>query len=376
MRMMKNQQDEKHIDQGNLEAVYKKALLKFLVAQLRRPGFIIRVWKIFRNIRENERKRAASIARYGTPVPGTIMFSVTWRCNLKCAGCYAAHYSSKGDLGIGNIVRIIEECMGLGTSVFVIVGGEPLLVKDIIEQLGRFEKGLFFLFTNGVLMDESKVRLLKKRKNILPIISIDGDRDTNDERRGDGMDSVIARSLEMFHRHKLPFGFSTVVNHKNLGVVTSRDWLLSLRKQGAVLGLMIDYVKLHDNDSADYMLNEDDRQCKPELINRRRKDSGIFLLNFPSDEYHLTGCRSAGLGFLHVNADGYVEPCPFSHYAADNVKDKSMIEILQSGFFQRIRETFGNQQGDGDSCLLHKHREEVKKIALETHAVATESIRS
>jgi len=373
---MKTSQNEANSDHGNLIALYKKALFRFLVSQLGHPGFILRVYRIFRNLRKNERKRTATMAKHLCPVPATIMFSVTWRCNLKCAGCYAAHYSSRGDLGIDKITGVINECMELGTSVFVIVGGEPLMVKDIIRQLGRFREGLFFLFTNGVLMDEDKVMLLKNTPNILPIISIDGDKLTNDERRGRGMDDIINKSLDMFHRHRLPFGFSTVVNHKNLHLVTSRGWLTSLRMKGAVLGLMIDYVQLLDTDPAGYLLDENDKKIKPGLIDRRRTDTGIFLLNFPYDEYRLTGCRSAGLGFVHVNADGYVEPCPFSHHAADNVKDKSMIEILQSGFFQRIRETFGNQKGDGDSCLLHKHREEVKKIAKETHAIATESVGS
>jgi len=50
------------------------------------------------------------------------------------------------------------------------------------------------------------------------------------------------------------------------------------------------------------------------------------VINFPPAEYDWGGCQAAGKGFLHINADGWVEPCPFSHFASDNLMEKPLAE--------------------------------------------------
>ncbi|MDZ7836561.1 MAG: SPASM domain-containing protein [Actinomycetota bacterium] len=42
---------------------------------------------------------------------------------------------------------------------------------------------------------------------------------------------------------------------------------------------------------------------------------------------------AGGKNYLHVNVNGDVEPCVFVHFAADNIKEKSLEEVLTSDFF-------------------------------------------
>ena len=76
---------------------------------------------------------------------------------------------------------------------------------------------------------------------------------------------------------------------------------------------------------------------------------------------------------IHINADGNVEPCPFSHYAVDNVTEKSLPEILTGEFFTRIRDELCTLPNQSQSCLLNLHSEKVAALAEELGGRSTEA---
>lgn len=47
----------------------------------------------------------------------------------------------------------------------------------------------------------------------------------------------------------------------------------------------------------------------------------MVFLSFSGDEKYVGGCLAAGRGFFHINANGEVEPCPFSPYSDVNSKE-------------------------------------------------------
>jgi hypothetical protein len=71
-------------------------------------------------------------------------------------------------------------------------------------------------------------------------------------------------------------------------------------------------------------------------IQELRKVKSIVLADFWNDGSLVGGCIAGGRNVLHINAHGYAEPCVFAHFAVDNVKQKSLIEILKSPFFVEI----------------------------------------
>jgi MoaA/NifB/PqqE/SkfB family radical SAM enzyme len=75
---------------------------------------------------------------------------------------------------------------------------------------------------------------------------------------------------------------------------------------------------------------------------------------------------------IHITAGGYVEPCPYSHFAADNIKDKPMEEILQSEFFGRLRGLIPQLDNPKMECMLFSHAGQVEEIAAETGGFRTE----
>jgi MoaA/NifB/PqqE/SkfB family radical SAM enzyme len=351
---------------------FKFALNQVLRDPLAIPHNFSRIINLLRLVRQGEKRRAANEVRLGVPIPDTCVFSVTWRCNLDCKGCYAKNYTPKKELRLAEVIRVVNECSSLGTYIFVIAGGEPLLLEGIVEELSKVKDAFFLLFSNGTLLDSERVRQVEKAKNIMPIISIEGGEPATDERRGEGVSQAIARAMQEMNGSHVPFGFSTMLTHLNLREVTQRHWVDQLWRRGARFGFFIDYIPMEGNLYDAFVLTDEDREYKEGILLKRKSETRPPIFNLPSDEYAGGGCKSAGKGFIHINADGYVEPCPFSHYAVDNVRDKPMSEILNSDFFGSLRDTFSTMENPIGECMLFANGPAVRQIAEETRAFCTE----
>jgi len=71
-------------------------------------------------------QRDAFEGEHGVRPPFIIILSPTYRCNLRCKGCYTLGYGLKPELDYAVIRRLLSECMDLGIYFVTILGGEPL----------------------------------------------------------------------------------------------------------------------------------------------------------------------------------------------------------------------------------------------------------
>ncbi len=337
------------------------------------PSVLKDVQYLARIIKLGEERRLQNSDRLGIPVPRFCIFSVTWDCNLECIGCYASRYSSKGTLTVEDIKRIASEASDLGSFAFIIAGGEPFLVPDLVQILSSIKKSLFFVFTNGTRIDEQSIKLLNRSKNIVPVVSIEGESDFTDYRRGSGVSEQVLATMKKMTDQNIGFGFSSMATHANVKFVTSRDWFDQMWTYGARFGFIIDYIPQDADSDLSLTLTDEDMEYKKKELEARNMEARPAVVNFPPDEYNGQSCQSAGRGLIHINADGFVEPCPFSHYARDNVKDKSLIEILASEFFTDIRDRFEHEPFK-KSCMLTEHKEVMDYLAGKHQAFKTDMI--
>ncbi len=82
-----------------------------------------------------------------------------------------------------------------------------------------------------------------------------------------------------------------------------------------------------------------------------------------------------GREYFNINANGDAEPCVFVHFAVDNIKEKSLKEVLTSAFFREIRSRQPFNENPLMPCKIidnpHDLREAVRKChAYPTHAGA------
>jgi MoaA/NifB/PqqE/SkfB family radical SAM enzyme len=75
------------------------------------------------------------------------------------------------------------------------------------------------------------------------------------------------------------------------------------------------------------------------------------------DEYEQGGaCMAAGRGFVHINAQGDVEPCPFAHFATHSVRTHSLQDALAAPMFAHIRGRPELSAKPSQGCALVEHR--------------------
>ena len=136
-----------------------------------------------------------------TPKSKNITLVLTHQCNLNCVYCYE-HHKNRVTMSEELAKTIIDKELNMNDGVsmveFDLFGGEPLLefdtVKAIIEYTisKNYEKEyIFFITTNGVLLDENRKEWLTKHANVLKMgLSLDGTKEMHDKNRSNSFDKI------------------------------------------------------------------------------------------------------------------------------------------------------------------------------------------
>ena len=98
------------------------------------------------------------------------------------------------------------------------------------------------------------------------------------------------------------------------------------------------------------------------MMKQYRKRYRSLFIAVPWDEDDVGGCLSAGRGFVHINAKGDLEPCPFAPFSDTNIRDHALKEALQSKLCQEIRKVPELSREKGGGCVLWKERELVQSL--------------
>jgi len=258
---------------------------------------------------------------------------------------------------------VFRQASGIGVSFIILAGGEPLLRRDVLEAAASFGNILFPVFTNGTMLDERYLDFFNAHRNMIPVLSIEGDDAQTDTRRGEGVSASVWQAAGNLHSRGILFGVSITVTRQNIDVVTGRDYAERLFDQGCGVVFYIEYVPA-ESDTEHLTLSETDAHTlrkRTDALKEHYGDEGMLLVSFPGDEERMGGCLAAGRGFFHINPDGGAEPCPFSPFSELNVKDQSLLDVLKSPFFERVQKISAmdllhhNQGG----CTLFAHQDEV-----------------
>lgn len=301
-------------------------------------------------------------------IPVFLIASITSRCNLHCAGCYSRANDICNDntpfnqLTDNDWGEIFNQAKDIGISFIVLAGGEPLIRKDVIIEATNYPEILFPIFTNGTMLDEDYLGLFDKNRNLVPIISIEGNKKDTDLRRGNGVYNQVIESMNTLKKNNIIFGASLTFTKGNLSSLLSNDYINQLHDYGCKVIFFIEYVPINE-ETKEFAPGDDERELLLSEINRLRNEySDMLFISFPGDEKTSGGCLAAGRGFFHINSHGGAEPCPASPYSDINVKNTSLIEAINSNLFQSLRN--GNLLLDDHEggCVLFEHKEEVEQL--------------
>jgi MoaA/NifB/PqqE/SkfB family radical SAM enzyme len=215
------------------------------------------------------------------------------------------------------------------------------------------------------MIGPDELELLDQKRNLIPIISIEGKRETTDARRGAGIYQRLQSAMLHLHHRGLLFGASITVTKENMDEVLSDSFIHELSDSGCKAMIYVEYVPM-DHQSAALALDDETRVLMVQRLEEvRESHSDMLMVSFPGDEKNSGGCLAAGRGFFHINAFGGAEPCPFSPFSDISVADTSLLEALQSPLFQTLRQQGNLTQEHIGGCVLFEQEERVKLLLKE-----------
>jgi len=275
---------------------------------------------------------------HGFYPPFTLLISPTMQCNLKCVGCYAGRYVQQKGLPAEAIDRVLSEGRDMGCLFIVFSGGEPLTrTDDLLPLIEKYDDMYFMFYTNGTLITDTVADELYRVGNAGAVISMEGFEEATDARRGKGVYRRIMAAMDRLKERGVPFGTSLTVTSRNVEDITSDAFFEHLYNKGVMLTWIFLFMPVGKDADVSLMPSPEQREYLRQRDIALRAKYPIFIADFWNDAPHVGGCIAGGRNYIHINANGDVEPCVFTHVAVDTIFNKSVLEVLNSDFFRLIR---------------------------------------
>ena len=306
-------------------------------------------------------------------IPWAILMDLTSACNLKCTGCWAAEYGHKLNLEYEVLDDIICQGTKLGTYMYIFSGGEPLVRKDDIIRLCEAHPDCEFLaFTNGTLIDEEFAKEMLRVKNFIPAISIEGFENATDSRRGQGTYQRVLKAMEILKANKLPFGASCCYTSTNVDSLSSEEYIDMLIDNGAKFAWFFHYMPIGNEAVPDLLPTPEQREIMYNKMREYRNTKPLFTIDFQHDGEFVGGCIAGGRSYLHINANGDIEPCAFIHYSDSNIKDYSLLEAYKRPLFMAYKEGQPFNENMLRPCPMLENPEALRDMVRRSGAYSTD----
>ena len=312
-------------------------------------------------------------SKYNCNIPWAILLDPTSACNLHCTGCWAAEYGNKLNLSLNEIDSIIQQGKELGVYMYIYTGGEPIVrSKDIIALCQKHSDCQFLAFTNATLIDEAFADDMLRVKNFIPAISLEGFEMATDGRRGNGVYQKVLRTMSILRQKRLPFGISACYTSQNLDSISSDEFIDQLVKWGAQFIWYFHYMPVGNDAVPALMPNPQQRKAMYYRIREIRSTKPLFAMDFQNDGEYVGGCIAGGRRYLHINANGDVDPCVFVHYSDSNIREKSLLDCLRSPMFMAYHD--GQPFNDNHllPCPMLENPEKLREMVHRTGAHSTD----
>jgi MoaA/NifB/PqqE/SkfB family radical SAM enzyme len=306
-------------------------LLNFIKTDRRcRNKFISNmVWKGFLGFRKFKQRKMR-----GELFPAFQFISVTNDCNLKCQGCWVSTNGKKEYLDIEKIHAVIEESKKQGSYFFGILGGEPLIYKQLFDIFEKHPDCYFQLFTNGTLFNQKVALRLRKLANVSPLFSFEGDEQIADIRRGGH--NIYNQTIDAINTsvgNKLITGVAISVCKSNIEMALSDKFIQMLHNLGVIYIWYYIYRPAGESPNYELSLSGDEiLRLRRFLVEGRSKYPVVLIDSYWRADGEPFCPAAEGLSH-HINASGNIEPCPVIQLACDNITDGHLKQVYEDSQF-------------------------------------------
>ena len=311
--------------------------------------------------------------KYGCNIPWAILLDPTSACNLHCTGCWAAEYGNKLNLTYDEIDSIIRQGKELGVYMYIYTGGEPLIRKADLMKLCREHSDCIFLcFTNATLIDEKLADEMLEVGNFVPAISLEGFEEATDGRRGDGIYQKVIKAMNLLRRKKLLYGISACYTSANYDSITSAEFYDKLIDLGAYFIWYFHYMPVGNDASTELLPTPEQRIEVYRRVRKYRAEKPLFAMDFQNDAEYVGGCIAGGRRYLHINANGDVDPCVFIHYSDSNIREKSLLDALRGPMFMAYHDGQPFNENMFRPCPMLENPEKLRAMVEKSGAHSTD----
>ncbi len=303
--------------------------------------------------------------------PFIMILSPTWQCNLKCAGCYTLGYQRHPGLSRDLVMRILDECEDLGIHFITVLGGEPFMYPYLLDMLEAHPNIFWQIYTNGTMMDREKAQRISELGNAAVVVSIEGYEEETDRWRGNGVYRKIMDAMDYLREARILFGASATVTRHNVETVSSPKFIDMLIDKGSVAQMYFLYLPVNGKADFSLMVTPEQRNLLRKRVIETRRTKPLFVLDFWNDGPHVNGCIAGGRRYFHINANGDVEPCVYTHIAVDNIKHVRLADALDSELFRSIRRRQPHNENHLRPCMIIDNPHIMREVIQETHPYFT-----
>ncbi|MDU3153910.1 MAG: radical SAM protein, partial [Anaerococcus hydrogenalis] len=139
--------------------------------------------------------------------------------------------------------------------------------------------------------------------------------------------------MKLLKDNKLPFGISCCYTSQNYKSIISEEFVDEMIERGALFAWYFHFMPVGKGTGKELLPKPEQRKHIYHQLRKFRKTKPLFFLDFQNDAEYIGGCIAGGRNYLHINANGDLEPCVFIHYSDSNIKEKTLVESLQSPLF-------------------------------------------
>jgi radical SAM protein with 4Fe4S-binding SPASM domain len=300
-------------------------------------------------IDQKEKLRADHPLRY-------LFWESTLRCNMSClhcgSDCVRDSSTQADELDIGTIkaeLRSIAQVYEPGTITFAIIGGEPLVRKNDICEVGAYAAELGYhwgIVTNGLLLDDEAIHQIERSGLQTISISLDGlEREHDALRNRSGAFRSAMSAIERLLTRRFFRKFDVICCVSKLNIDKLEPFVDHLR-QLQVPAIRFTPIFSHGRATrhSELILDKDDYLHLLRFVAAQRERQTDIRINLSEEGYwgpewegrvrdNLHYCGS-GIVIGTILHNGDVIGCPSMSraFVEGNLKNAPFIDLWQRGF--------------------------------------------
>ncbi len=141
--------------------------------------------------------------------------------------------------------------------------------------------------------------------------------------------------MRLLREKRLLFGISLCYTSQNTDEIGSDEYIDQMISLGAKFAWFFTYMPVGVDAVQELMVSAEQRRFMYETVRAWRNTKALFTMDFWNDGEYSGGCIAGGRSYLHINANGDIEPCAFIHYADSNIREHTLLEAYKRPLFMQ-----------------------------------------